>query len=73
MDENKKLDFLLFVRKLGTWFKEVENDQKMLANSNLHHPDDQAMYFVIKALNWTTVQDEDLLKKPYQIYQRNLK
>jgi hypothetical protein len=72
MDEDQKLEFLLFIRKLGTWFKEVEKDQKMLVNSHLHHPDDQAMYFVIKALNWTTVQDEELLKKLYKVYKGNL-
>ena len=70
--KNYNLDFLLFVQRLGEWFKDIEQDQSMLANSTDAYFDDQAMLSVIEKLNKKVVKDSELLNQLYHCYQKEL-
>lgn len=70
--KNYNLEFLLFVQRLGEWFKDIEQDQSMLANSTDAYFDDPAMLRVIESLNKKVVKDPGLLEQLYHCYQKEL-
>jgi hypothetical protein len=70
--KNYNLDFLLFGQRLGEWFKDIELDQSMLANSTDAYFDDLAMLHVIENLNKKVFKDPGLLEQLYHCYQKEL-
>ncbi|WP_034991550.1 hypothetical protein [Liquorilactobacillus vini] len=66
-------EFLAFVRRLGDWFQEAEDDQLDVSRSDEALDDDIAIMYVLRELNSKITKDEDLLDDLFKVYQEHLK